>query len=1138
MKRLGMLLFGFLCSAAGAWSQSGNASLSGSISDPSGAIVQNAQVLVTNTATGVAKTTRTNSAGLYVVLDLIPGDYELSVTAPGFQERRISDIKLVVGQRAALDISLALGATNEQVDVSSAPPLLQAEEASVGTVVRSQEVLNLPLNGRFFSQLLELSPGATPSIRSAQFASSDPNLSGKERNGMPAFDVNGQSGAFTYFRIDGIDNTERQFGGANIPVSVDAIQEFRLQTANFSAEYGRSAAQVDVATKSGTNQIHGSLFEFLRNTDLDATQWTYAGAHVPDLRKRNQFGGSVGGPIKKDKLFYFFNFDGTRETYTAPQVLTVPSNTMRTGTFPSGVIIFDPLTQQAFPNNTIPRQRMDPITQKVLGVLPAPNLPGTPVVNPSGFQLDPINNYFYVPRHQQTINQYNVRIDFIRSEKDTFMGRYTYSSNDNIGDGPLATNIQNSIVGSEIAHLGGQQLSTAWYHNFSPSTINEFRFGFLTDPQNYAKGDTTDYPAQLGLSQFLFPNYYPGLPHFQIGSVNLGSGDYRPLQVSQKDLEFVDNVTLVRGRHQIRAGVEVRKTLLLRQNGQLSDGRFYFNGAETRDRKFPGTGATYCPGGTNPSGCIAGDAMADFLLGDMSLFARGAPVLATDKTYGTTAGYVNDTWHLRRNVVLTLGLRYEYTSRAHANSPTYALPLTQNGEFTGKVGIAGTSATQLSSDVLPQALAALPNTFVPCPSVGLPANCLFAEKKDFQPRVGVAWSLNSKTVVRAGAGIFYQYTAGDADTEFGQKFPFILISSVGTFTQPPAGNAPPPLQISQLTPTSAAPIGTPVMPANAADMRIPSSYQWNLSVERALTGGTTVAAAYVGNLGRHQVDGNQYCCYVDIPQPAGVVLAAGQTQQRVDPRFSNIEIYTNLVSSSYQSLQLKGEHRFSSGFAFTLAYTYSKDLGTIPGLGDPRFPSQDRGPLTIDVNQNFVASSIWQVPLGANGRWLRVKGVANQLIGGWQLNNIFTRRSGFPFTPTMSGTDLLHYNGFDGPDRPDRICDGANSNPTLFNWFNKSCFVLPAEPTTPGALLRDGNSGVNILRGPHAFGWDLGLSKTFPIRERFNLDFRSEFFNVLNHPSFGLPNSGIAAGGNNAPAQITSVTSLPRIIQFALKVRF
>lgn len=1121
-------LWSFVAISTPAFAQSGNATLTGTITDRSGAVIPTALVTVTNVATGIGKTAEVTSSGLYVVTSLIPGVYNIEVKAAGFKTDMVKNVQLQIDQEARVDLQLEVGAANQEVTVSSDAALLQADEASVGFVVQSRQVTDLPLNGRYFTQLLELSPGS--------------NFTGFQRNQMPMFNVNGQDATMVFFRLDGMENNEREFGGANIPVSIDAIQEVKVQTANFSAEYGRSPIQVDVAVKSGTNQIHGTAFEFLRNDDLDAPVWTFNGPHTKNLLKRNQFGGTAGGPVKKDKLFYFFGYDGTRERFTQPQTLTVPSDAERNGIFPAGTIIFDPLSQAPFANNTIPQSRWNAISVKVLPYLPASNTPGVPNTNAAGFALAPSNNYYYDPFRNQNINQYTGRVDYTRSEKNSFFGRYTYSSNLRAGEGPLATNVQSALNGVENAYIGGQGLSGSWNRVISAHTINELRAGFSTDPQNYAKADNTNYAQQLGLAPFLEPNAYPGFPHFVIGSLNLGSGDYRPLKVGEKNIQATDNITLVRGAHSLRIGGDVRRTLLNTTNNQLSTGRFEFNGVQTRDRAHP-AGTTTCPGGTNSSACGAGDAMADFLLGYLERATDGTPIPPITKYFSNWAGYVNDTWNIAKNLTLTIGLRYEYQTRFHTDPNFYTQPILANGEFTGKVGLATGSNGDLPSGISPLALAQAPGAAVSCSSVGLPDNCLISQKDQWQPRLGFAYRLGQKTVIRSGGGIFYGSFYGDDDTESCESWPLVLTPDTATYTTPPSGNAPPPLSLSN--PFNGA---NPAVPsfANCAtpNRKVPVSYQWNFTVERTLTSNSTLTTSYVGNGSRHLdtgTGGQNHLVYYNIPSPWGVVLAPGQTQKRADPLFGSVGQYESNDSSSYNALQIKDEYRFSHGLSFSTAYTWSKSIVVQNWLSDPRNARLDRGPANNDIGQALTVSPIYTLPVGQGQRFINRNKVLDQFIGGWRLSGILNYRTGLPFTPTLSGLDELLLGGLNGQNRPDRVCNGALSNPTVNQWYNPACFTVPVEPTTVGAPLREGNSGVNILRGPHWFSLDTGISKSFQLNERLALDFRTEMFNAFNHPILGLPATALNLFATATPQTritATAANTFPRIIQFAMKLRF
>jgi hypothetical protein len=1132
-----------------ALAQNGNATITGIVTDVSGAVVAGAKVSITNTATGVAHSAVSDNAGVYFFQDLIPGPYVLDVTANGMRHFQATGIQLSVDQRARLDAKLEVGpATSQEVRVSAdSVALLQATDASVGTVIDSQQVVQLPLNGRFITQLLELSPGAVPSSYSNNFSNpGNPLSTGDQRNGQPSFDVNGQNGGQTYFRLDGMENNERSFGGSNIAISVDAVQEFKLQTSNFSAEYGRSPTQVDVVTKSGTNSFHGVLFEFLRNDALDAAQWVYGGPNQKNDLKRNQFGGALGGPIKKNKLFFFGDVDVTRQVYADPLVETVPTDAMRQGVFPSGEVIFNPATQQPFPNNTVTQNYWSSISTSILPYIPQANRPGTPLTSAAGLPLAPANNYLYIPRKTQNTNQYNGRVDFNQSDKNNYFVRYTYETNQIIGDGPLATNLNGSIIGSEIANLGGSNLTGGWFHTFSSNKINQASGGYSTDPQNYRKGDTTNYAAKFGMTGLLYPDAYPGFPHIQIGSLNMGSGDNRPLQASQTFFGGADVFTLVAGRHTVRAGGEVRRALLLTTNSNESTGIFTFNGVQTRDRNFGASGTTYCPGNPDPTSCQAGDPMADFLLGNLSSASRGTVILPTHKYYTNYAVFVNDSFRAIPTLTLDVGLRYEYETRNHASPPFYTQPLFANGQpfaggtglgFTGMIAVANDSSGQISSRVIPGAPELIPGSVETCREAGLPDNCAISQKNGWQPRVGFAWTPSPTSVLRGGFGIFFGSYPGDSDEESCEGYPLELTEGTQTYTLPPSGNAPPPLQFANAfngTTPAAPSYGQCAMPLR----RLPQTYQWNLTVQQGLGAKTSLSIGYIGSLTHHldqAVVGTQSA--YNIPVPWGVVLGPNQSQSIPFPAFSTVAPYLTVDNANYNALQAVLQRQISHGLQFDAAYTFAKNLGTQSWLSDPRNYKFDYGPLPNDLRNVVTINAIYSLPFGKDQHWSPTNVVARTLASGWTASSIFNWHTGFGFNPVLSGTDLLLLNGNHVEDRPDAVCSGNPSNRTPNNWYDASCFVYPTEPTTVGASLREGNEGVGILRGPHTTTQDFGLAKMTNIRENTTLEIRVEAFNLWNHTVLGLPNyfqSPFAPPFTG----ITYVDETPRQIQLAAKLSF
>jgi hypothetical protein len=1120
------------------FAQNGNATITGTVEDSAGAVVAGAQVAITNDSTGVVKNSIATSAGVYFIEDLIPGSYTMAVTATGMSSGKVNGIHLDVDQQAKIDVKLQVGAATEQVVVTAQAALLQTTDASVGTVVDSQQVQTMPLNGRFITQLLEFSPGAVSSSNSNNFSHpGNPILNGKQRNGQPAFDVNGQNGGQTFFRLDGLPNNERMFGGANIPISVDAVQEFKLQTSNFSAEYGGSSTQVDVVTKSGTNSIHGTLFEFLRNEDLDAAQWVFEGPAVKNDLKRNQFGGAVGGPILKDKLFYFFSFDGTREIFSQPQLETVPTPAMDQGVFPAGDIIFNPATQQPFPNNTIPQSQWNAISSAILPYIPQENRAGNPQTSAAGLPLAPINNYLYVPSRTQMINQYNGRADYNQSARNSYFVRYTNSSNLLVGDGPLATNLNGSIIGSEKANVGGSNLTGGWFRTFSSHIVNQVNAGFSTDPQNYQKGDTTNYAAKFGLAGLLYPNADPGFPHIEIGGLNLGSGDNRPLTVSETNYQVADALTIIKGAHSLSIGANLSRSVLLSANSNDSTGIFDFNGAQTYDRNFPGTGTTFCPGSANPTSCNAGNGFSDFLLGDLASSLDGTPIEPIHKYYSDWAGYVNDSWRARTNFTINVGLRYDYQTRFHASPPFYAQPLIVNGQFNGEIAVANSSNGAISPLVLPGALALIPGAVETCRNAGLPDNCMISQKNGWQPRVGFAWQVSPATVVRGGFGDYFGSFGGDGNTESCEAYPLALSNSTQTYTAPPSGNAPPPLNFSNPF-NGATPAGPSYGNCAGPNRKLPEIYQWNLSMERTLGSSTAFTLGYVASLSRHedQTIVGTIAAY-NIPAPFGVVLGPGQQQNIPFPAFGIVNQYLSVDNANYNSLQANLNRRLSNGFSVNASYTYAKSLGTQSWLSDPRNFRIDYGPLQNDLRNVITISPIWQLPFGTGQRWAPSNKIANTMVRDWTASTVISTHSGFPFNPTMSGTDVLHLNGNIVEDRPDQICNGKLSHPTAAEWYNGACYVYPTEPTAVGASLRQGNTGIDSLSGPRTTLEDLGLSKTTPLAEHTTLEFRAELFNMWNHTVLGVPNF------NNPPFSVPNTTAsnvdqLPREIQFALKLKF
>jgi hypothetical protein len=919
---------------------------------------------------------------------------------------------------------------------------------------------------------------------------------------------------------------------------------FKVLTADFSAQYGRSPAQVDVVSRSGADQFHGDAYEFVRNDVFSSEQWSFTGPHQPLNLKRNNFGATFGGPIKKDKLFFFGSYDGTRLVSVEPRTATVYSNAMRSGMFPAGEVIFDPATGQPFTGNSVPQSDWNLISAKILSaVLPPPNLPGVPVTNAVGLALPPINNYLLNPAFNRTINQYSGRIDYTLSSKDNFFARYTYSSN-NIFAGVGTLGGIGGVVGAQTEDFGAQNLRVGWTHSFSPTTINQVLFGLLVNPGRYNKVVNAQIPSfsTLGLAPFLAPNAYPGLPTIHIGSVT-----FRPAIIG---LCSTAMMTLLGPTMRPWFAASTRFNSEAPSSGRCCRKqmeRFQtaaFSSMEPKRETASHPQAPPLRACRGVGTCVSGDPMTDFLLGDLSESSRGTPIPFMQKYFSVWAGYAEDAWQIRPNLTLNAGLRYSYTTAFHVggnHANFYSQPIIIHGLLTGKVALANSSSGNVdTADEVPAVLAAFPGVFESCRAAGLPDNCQYSEKYDWQPRVGFAWQATRNTVLRGGYGMFYGFLEGYVQTEQGDSFPFVQFVYTPTFTTPPPLGQPPPLSFRN--PFALTTATAPAFNNNGALFRpLPATYDWNLTLEQALSPSTTLSVGYVASVSRHLEDAanNQgYCCWVNIPGPVGVVLGPNQSLQPPDPQFGPVTTYGDNGNASYEPLQVSLEHR-AHNVTFSADYTYSKNLWTQPGLTDILNFNIDRGPFDDNVTHNFVFSAVWQVPFGAGQRWGSHLGAPlDAVLGGWQAAPIIDIRSGYPFTPTLSGTDLLDQSGFNDFDSPDRVpgCK-VYSNQSLGNWYNKNCFTMPVEPVTSGAKLRPGNAGIGELTGPSGWSADLGVSKFFRLNERFRLEFRGEAFNIFNHPLFGQPDTTIVPGAN-IPSVISSVISQPRIIQLALKLHF
>lgn len=1064
------LLLAFFACALVSTSFAQTASVTGRVSDSSGAVVPGAQVTVTNQKTGLARDSVTNGEGYFTIPLLPPGDYRLSVKKDGFKPVVRPEVVLNVEQVARLDFTLETGAVSDTVTITSDAPIMNTETSSVGQVVDNKTVVTLPLNGRNYSQLAVLAPGATP------------NPGSRTEDG---FSLNGNRLFQNSFQVDGADNNNYIFGVDTnttqaLRPSVDAIQEFKVETANYSAEYGRAAGGViSVAIKSGTNQIHGSAFEFLRNDSLDAANFF---VNKNRLRKAplryNQFGGTVGGPIWKDHTFFFFSYQGTRIRTSDTIVVTVPTAEMKRGIF-GATNIYDPANVVAgarvqFVNNTIPAARIDPSGLKLAALYPDPNQPGA------------TNNYASNQRQTDDADQIDVRGDHSFNGSNKIFGRFSNSDRGRIKSPIFAAPGNGGAFATQPLNQIPQAWSVAGGYTrvVSSNAVNELRINYTDNQSEQLALAEKSFYAEFGIKGVPdFPGL-TGLPTINVTNfTGLGDRTFTPNPKRSKMFQISDGFSLTKGAHGLKFGGEFWQLRGFAGTSNNARGSLTFNGQFTS--RVPGTGA--------------GSAIADLLLGQTSTATITTFQIVNMKA-SNTGVYFNDNWKVSPRLTLNLGLRYELMTRFRERDNRHAsFDLNAGSPTYGTVILAkdGDHVSETFSDL---------------------------DKNNFAPRLGFAWQVANKTVVRGSGGLFYGgfgfYAVGQTTAA---SPPFFLNIAYPTATNAAVSN----VTLATGFPADALNVSRAVNPAVGAQLRnypFPTVYQGNLSIEREIAGGIVGTVSYVGNATTHlngQIDWN-------APRPG----AGAVNPRRPYPTFGAINLFAGFGHSSYHSLQLKAERRFRNGFSLLSSYTWSHGLDntqdgedtTNATLPQDQFNTNaEKGNSSYDLRHRSVTSVIYDLPLA---KWAGDSGVAKAILGGFQLGGIFVMQTGQPVNLTVAGNPANTTN----PVRPNRIADGflARGSQTIDRWFDVSAFALPAAFTF-------GNASRNLLRAPGNVNLDLLIGRNFIFTERTRLEFRGEFYNATNTAHFGRPNAVI---GSPQAGTITSTATPNRQIQLGLRLVF
>ena len=1069
--------------------QQPTADVTGLVSDISGAAVPGADIQISNVDTGLHWETVSNESGNYVFTALPPGKYRLNIKKQGFEAATRSDFELTVGQRARLDFQLKVGNVSETVEVTGSAPLLESESSSMGQVITTKPINDLPLNGRNFLQLAKLSMGVMES------------KPGDRASAGGSFVANGVRAQFNNFMLDGVDNNAKIVDQQNsspvvIQPSVDALQEFRVETNNYSAEYGYSAGAVVNATiKSGTNSFHGTAFEFLRNDTLDARNFFASPTARKPVLQQNQFGGVLGGPIVKNRAFFFGSFEGTRINRGSTIVTTVPTAAMRAGDFTGQPTIYDPSTtvpsgtsfaRTAFPNNQIPSARFDPAAVKLLAELPLPTSPNLTS-----------NNYVVSPTNTNRAKRTDVKSDFQISSVDSMFARYSYFTGQTVTYGPFPP----PLIGSTNFQTApkdniGNGAAFGETHIFRPTLVNDARIGYNRIQDFLSPFVTDDVNSQFGLNGIPKQAGVTGLPAMNIsGFATLGEATFLPNYKISEAMTAQDHVAWTTGKHFIKIGADYRWVRSWFGISSSARGSYTFNGAFTQNpQRTAGTGS----------------GLADFLLGIPSS-AGLSNLISGDLRYNYWGGYFQDDWKLTSKLTLNLGMRYEFWTQPVERHDQQANYLINEGKLV------------FPNNKIPSGL---PASLVANIPDGVGSRSLMkADTNNFAPRLGLAYQVQPTLVIRAGGGVFYaDEPAIGASARLVANPPFFQNNSYATDQINPI------LFLSTGFPENAigqgVNISTAGLSAWAPDM--PQAYvaHWSLSVQKQIKN-YLFETAYVGTKGT----GLPVTFNVNTPFAGAGSVASRRPAQGL----SDISYTSAMDNSSFNALEARLEHRYSNGMALLASYTYSKtiDIGGESLIGDlslrdARNVMAERSLSSGDMRHRFVTSVLYDLPFG-NGRAVNIENkFVNAVLGNWQVNGILTVRSGQPFTPAL-GTSTANT----GAARPNRVADGnlSSDERSIANWFDKTAFVAP----TPYNF---GNAGRNILIGPGGTNLDASVFENFPLRwlgEGGQVQFRAEAFNSLNHPQFGQPNArvDIAQGGT-----ITSLSNDMRQIQFALKILF
>ncbi|HZR57521.1 MAG TPA: TonB-dependent receptor [Terriglobales bacterium] len=1144
--------------------QKDSGGIAGVVKDGSGALISTAKVTITDVDRGTTFSTTSNAQGEFVASPLKIGRYNVSVEKEGFKKSAVGPITVDVQERPAVEVILQVGSIAETVTVTSEGSQLETENSELGQVVNSRTISTLPLNGRNYAQLALLGAGIAPA---------EP---GSRTEGTFGFSSNGARSLQNNYLLDGVDNNSNLGDVLNgsayvIQPSVDALGEFKVQTNAYSAEFGRgNGAILNAVIKSGTNRFHGDVYEFLRNEALDGRNAFDQFGRQP--YKQNQFGFTFGGPIIKNRTFFFGDFEGLRVRQALPQLVNIPTPAEISGDFssfltnipvmatnpntglPSNQVALDcngnptyqgelfnsrlaqsglntaqypngncgvPINGSGAPTNIIPKNLIDPLAARLAALFPAPN------TSLSG------NNYLSDPKKSESQNNFDIRVDHTFSDKDNFFTRFSYEDQPSFIPSPFNNALDGGNFADGYQDDSYRSVAISEVHSFRPSLINELRLGYnRINSHRLNLNYNQDVSSQLGFPGVPFNSQIGGLPSlsFSDGTVGIGSSGYLPSVEKQNSFVFNENLSWTRGRHAVKFGTEIRHEQFTIFQPASPRGSMSFGNDFTDNPEAPGTG---------------GESVATFLLG----IPDGGSITSlhnVDYRRQIYAFFAQDDFKISQRLTLNLGLRYElFTTIKEAHNEQ------ANFDFATQSLIvpAGQNA-QLTPTLAGQ---------IPILRNGTPG-LISPDLNNFAPRIGMAYQIDPKLVMRAGFGIFYggQENGPYSNPSPGFNPPFFVTQSFNTSCTSPTANPNQPTSdcsipglnvLSQGFPAnSLTDPNTPLLYSQDPHLRTPYTQQWHFGFEYQLPSATVLELSYAASRGQDLYgfyNGNQAVPTADATIPT----APRRPVPSIDASIATLR--SNAISN-YNSLQVRLQKRPTRDLQFEASYTYSHALddASSASLGsvnngdfqDQRFPLQEYGNADFDVRHRFVLSYAYQLPFG-HGKMFggNLSGVANQIAGNWEVAGITSASTGNHYT--ISDITSVFNSDCGGTvgyycSRPN-VIGNPNAHPCIAGTLFNTCAF--AQNTIQGTF---GTAGRNIVNGPGLQEWDISIFKTFPIREEMRFEFRAEFFNAFNHVNplfaslggisqeptaleFGTSQFGYAAGARE-----------PRNIQFALKFYF